>query len=288
MFLAHAATTGVAMAGVGYCTASIAEEVPRKKFLRVISYNILECLGWPIEREQAQAARTNGQMADRLAMELALYDPDIITFSESPNETAMKHVAQRLKMHHVRFPSGGQWPGTVLSRFEIVESTNVPFGDGQRPKETFTRHWGRAVVQLAEDQKLVVHSAHLHPAEPGIRVREIDAMLTSMQNDFAANRSMLLMGDMNHVPTMPEYRHWTNAGWIDTFAQVGKGDGDTVYSSVPERRIDYILARGPIAAGIVESRPLFAGAFRTNPADPQSFALSDHLPQLAVFKWPTS
>jgi hypothetical protein len=30
-------------------------------------------------------------------------------------------------------------------------------------------------------------------------------------------------------------------------------------------------------------RPLFEGAFRLNIADKESFALSDHLPQLAVF-----
>jgi hypothetical protein len=39
----------------------------------------------------------------------------------------------------------------------------------------------------------------------------------------------------------------------------------------------------PTANQIVESRPLFKGAFRLNIADENSFALSDHLPQLAVF-----
>jgi len=32
-----------------------------------------------------------------------------------------------------------------------------------------------------------------------------------------------------------------------------------------------------------ESRPLFEGAFRVNNEDEKSYALSDHLPQLAVF-----
>ncbi len=31
------------------------------------------------------------------------------------------------------------------------------------------------------------------------------------------------------------------------------------------------------------SRVLFEGPFRTNPADPASFALSDHLPVMATF-----
>jgi len=35
---------------------------------------------------------------------------------------------------------------------------------------------------------------------------------------------------------------------------------------------------------VTESRPLFEGAFRLNIDDEESFALSDHLPQLAVFQ----
>lgn len=41
---------------------------------------------------------------------------------------------------------------------------------------------------------------------------------------------------------------------------------------------------GTIGKRLIESKPIFQGAFRTNPADPRSFALSDHLPQLAVFE----
>jgi hypothetical protein len=51
----------------------------------------------------------------------------------------------------------------------------------------------------------------------------------------------------------------------------------------PYKRIDYVMATGPIAKRIVESRFLFQGAFRLTVADPQKFALSDHLPQMAVF-----
>ena len=94
---------------------------------------------------------------------------------------------------------------------------------------------------------------------------------------------MLLMGDLNHRPLPPEYPLWTKAGWVDTFAQVGVGEGLTIKSDTPASRIDFVLAAGPIAAQVREALPLFEGAFRVNTADEQSFALSDHLPQLAVF-----
>jgi endonuclease/exonuclease/phosphatase family metal-dependent hydrolase len=223
-------------------------------------------------------------MAKRLAMELALHEPDIINFSESPSVELTKEIAGHLGMNHVRFPSGGNWPGTLLSRYEIIDSQNAPL-DGVRPKELFTRHWGRATIKLPNGDPLIVHSAHLYPtADPAIRLREIRTMLASMKSDLDAGRSMLLIGDLNHGPDTEEYKLWIDAGWMDTFAKVGKGQGATIKADIPKYRIDYVMAAGPIADRNVESRPLFEGAFRLHIADKESFALSDHLPQLAVFE----
>ena len=257
----------------------------KPKPLRVIAYNIYKCTGWPDDRPLAKQAVAKGQMAKRLAMELALHDPDIINFSESPNEELTKEVAELLGMNHVRFPSGGNWPGTLLSKFEIIDSQNAPM-NGERPKELFTRHWGRATVRLPGEEPLIVHSAHLYPtADPAVRLQEIRAMIESMKPDLVAGRSMLLIGDLNHGPDTEEYKLWIDAGWLDTFAKVGKGDGPTIKSDIPKWRIDYVMAAGPIAERASESRPLFEGAFRLNINDKESFALSDHLPQLATFEW---
>ncbi|QDV81655.1 endonuclease/exonuclease/phosphatase family protein [Planctomycetes bacterium TBK1r] len=254
------------------------------KPLRVIAYNIFKLTGWPSQRKSAQQAVANGQMAKRLAMELALHDPDIINFSESPNEELTQEVAELLGMNHIRFPSGGNWPGTLLSKFKIIESQNAPL-KGERPKEIFTRHWGRATVEMPADEPLIVHSAHLFPtADPTVRLREIRAMIESMKPDLDAGKSMLLIGDLNHGPGTDEFKLWMDAGWMDTFAKVGKGDGFTIRSDIPQWRIDYVFAAGPIAERVVESRPLFEGAFRLNLDEDGSFALSDHLPQLAVFR----
>jgi endonuclease/exonuclease/phosphatase family metal-dependent hydrolase len=75
----------------------------------------------------------------------------------------------------------------------------------------------------------VVHSAHLYPFPDGeVRLREIKEMLASMQADLKAGRSMLLMGDLNHRPLPPEYKLWTDAGWIDTFRHFEPGPGHKV------------------------------------------------------------
>lgn len=274
------AVTGI---GISSLAAMLRAAEADAKPLRVIAYNILNGVGSPENRPLAIRAREKGQIAGRLAMELGLHDPDIVTFSESPSEEATKEIAAILGMNHVRFPSGNIWPGTLLSRFEITDSQNVPLG-AARPKKLFTRHWGRATLKLPTGEPLIVHSAHLFPTkDPTRRLQEIKAMLASMKPDMAAGRSMLLMGDFNHKPDTEEYKSWMAAGWTDTFAKVGKGDGYTIPSDNPRGRIDYVMAAGPIANRVVESRPLFEGAFRLNTADKESFALSDHVPQLAVF-----
>jgi len=273
----------LAAAGLSAATMpAIGDDKPTRQ-LRVIAYNIYVAKGWPDNRPLAKKAVQKKQMARRLANELALYEPDIINFSESPSEAITKEIAEYLGMNHVRFPSGGSWPGTLLSKFQITDSANVPLGY-ERPKELFTRHWGMGTIELPGGESLVVHSAHLHPApDPTIRLKEVRAMLAAMKADLAAGRSMLLIGDLNHRPDTEEYRLWLDAGWVDTFAKVGKGDGLTIKADRPEKRIDYVLAAGPIASRIVESRPLFEGAFRVNPTDENGFALSDHLPQFAAF-----
>ena len=105
-----------------------------------------------------------------------------------------------------------------------------------------------------------------------------------MKADLNAGRSMLLIGDLNHGPDTEEYKLWIDAGWVDTFAKVGEGKGLTIKADIPKWRIDYVLATGPIADQVIESRPLFEGAFRLSIADKESFALRDHLPQLATFQ----
>ena len=216
-WLAGGLTTTVGLPAFG--------QLPKNQ-LRVIAYNIYKCTGWPNQRPLAQQAVKLGQMPKRIADELALYEPDILNFSESPEEAAVKEIAARLDMNYVFFPSGQNWPGALLSRFEIVGSQNCPVVGDERPKDLFTPHWGMAEIQLKNGQTLIVHSAHLRPgAEPEIRQREISEMLRSTKADVEAGRSMLLIGDLNHSPEQPEYEMWKKAGWVDTFAEVGKGNG---------------------------------------------------------------
>ena len=82
---------------------------------------------------------------------------------------------------------------------------------------------------------------------------------------------------------MPEYEIWMEAGLTDVAAAADRPAEWTWSSIEPKVRVDYVMAHGPIASRVHDCRALFEGPFRTNPADPTSFALSDHLPVMATF-----
>lgn len=281
---------GISTLGFVSCGEAATNPGNSQTFLRIIAYNLFLGSPWPTDRELGQHAAQKGQMPTRLALQLALYDPDIIAFSEAPEESVVEEIADLLNMDFVYFPSAGtsvgNWPGAILTHYEILHYENVPTQSGERPNGLFTRHWGKAIIRLENNEEIIVHSAHLNPHDDrDNREREIAEILESVQSDIDEGKSMLMLGDLNHTPAaIPEYNMWMNSDWVDTFAEVGEGNGSTRRPDYPSGRIDYVLAHGPIAYKLTDARTLFEGAFRTNRDDPQSFALSDHLPVFAEFK----
>jgi endonuclease/exonuclease/phosphatase family metal-dependent hydrolase len=255
--------------------------------LCTIAYNVLQCTGWPPANVKKRFSLAQNQMSARFALELALYAPDIINFSEAPDEGVVRDIADRLGMKYVFFPSGESWPGALMTRFEIAGSQNCPVKSGSRPKDLFTRHWGMARLRNPTTKdEIVVHSVHLHPNRVETRSREVTAILETLEPDLKGGRSILMQGDLNSAPDGPEYPRWLAAGLKDTCSSPTEGSSETFYSSEPKRRIDYVFVAGPLANYLKEGRRLFEGAFRTNKNDPASIALSDHVPEMAVFEMP--
>ncbi|MBX3744780.1 MAG: endonuclease/exonuclease/phosphatase family protein [Verrucomicrobiae bacterium] len=250
--------------------------------LRTISYNVLACRGYPetdANRERLVGARD--RMVERFAIELAVYNADVVTFQESPSEAMVASIAKAMGRHYTYFPGG--FPGAVISRFEIVESENCPLVEGPRPPDLFTRHWGRAVLRMG-GERLTVYSAHLHPSNVEVRAREVGLALERMAADIAGPDPMLFQGDLNHRPDGPEMARWREAGLVDAVTRSGDASELTFPSTVPVQCIDYIWSNAALARRLSGARVLFEGAFRTNPADERSFALSDHLPVLADYR----
>jgi endonuclease/exonuclease/phosphatase family metal-dependent hydrolase len=247
-----------------------------------IAYNVLECQGWSAQAGGSERKTTfTTQVARRTALELSLYHPSIVSFSESPEQDVVAEIARLMGMIHVFFPSGERWPGALLTRWTILESRNCPVPGGSRPKDLFTRHWGTARLRDPKGEEILVHSIHLHPNNEEIRLREISVILDTVRE--ASTSSIVLQGDLNHTPDRPEYQRWIEAGMIDAIVRSG-GQRPTFRVDNLNRRLDYILVRGKLENRIASARPLAEGAFILNGADPGSISLSDHIPVLARFQ----
>lgn len=246
--------------------------------LRTIAFNVGKCRGWPPWSFRARRLRDRGQMPARFAAALANEQPQVITFAEAPSRQTCQAVARQLKMNVAYFGSAKSYPGALFTHADILQQQSRP-AEGLS-KELFTRHWGRAVLRRKDDSKLVVHSVHLYPNRQATRRAEIAVLLKAAAADLKTHTDVLLQGDFNFTPDSQEYRLLTAAGWIDTFAQVGQGDGRTFPSAVPLQRIDYVFASPTLAKRLKQSRPLSGEVFTWGNS---GYALSDHLPVLAVF-----
>jgi endonuclease/exonuclease/phosphatase family metal-dependent hydrolase len=273
--------------------------------IRSISYNVFNgCIGYkgingrelpPGEVSHlVKTARDRKQIPRRIMLELELYQPNIINFSEGPNEQVVAEMAKMQALKYAFFAGGkdgkGGFPGAVLTNYEIIAQETRPFANKKNDvKELFTRHWGKAKLRTPSGKILMVHSAHLwpfkkEPRDTEIRMEEIKELVAAIRHDLENGiESVLLQGDLNHSPDMPEYQKLKDAGLIDTFVAAGVGDGNTIDSINPSRRIDFIFAQGQIAKEITRATSLFEGNFRLNVDDPKGYALSDHLPVLADF-----
>ena len=296
-----------------YASEPLQKKVPANPFrrgdtktLRTISYNVFNgCIGYKgingrdlppgAQSDRVKAAREMGQIPIRIAQELALYQPDIINFSEGPDEKTIAAMADILGMNYAFFPGAkngtGHFPGAILTPFEIVSSQTRPFAANNGDlEELFTRHWGKATLRLPNGKPIVVHSAHLWPFakeenDTRIRLDEIAALQAAIAQDLAGDAdSVLLQGDLNHAPDTQEYKQLNNGSLVDVFLAGGEGgEGYTTNAIKLTKRIDYIYCAGALTKQIKAFRVLFEGGFRMNNDDPNGFALSDHLPILADF-----
>ena len=282
----------VALSSMGILTSHAAEaEKPAgdSAVLRAITYNVYGFNAFP-----TKAAGDKLAVAAKIADELARYEPDLVVFQESPNSTpeAIQRVADRLGMKSILFGSGG----CLLTRLPVIESTEgIPIVGEAKPEDLFPKAKGKFVGRAVSEwsaKRLVVYTTHLHPypdaASAALRQREIAQLVRVMRRDQEAGLSVLVLGDMNHTPDAVEYRQWIDAGFTDSFAAKGTGVAETrLYdgpAKPPVKRIDYIFAAGPVAAKVTDVRVLWEGRFRADSAAPNpAYALSDHLPLLAVF-----
>jgi endonuclease/exonuclease/phosphatase family metal-dependent hydrolase len=183
-------------------------------------------------------------------------------------------LAERLDMHHVYAANldldpaapgqpRRQYGTAILSRYPITESRNtlLPTCPGQEQRGLL-----QATIKVRD---ATLRFANTHLTYNGAERKEQPAKVAELL--AGSRRPIVLVGDLNAVPTAPEITILTSH-WNDTWPQVGEGPGCTSEAGSPTRRIDYILHSQGIHPKSAEVLTTLA---------------SDHLPVLASLSVPS-
>lgn len=161
---------------------------------------------------------------------------------------------------------GGEYGNAILSRFPVKSWSNTHYKTND-PQEQ------RGLLRVTVDvhgRELAFLCTHLeHRANDAVRwasLPQIDAVVDALKPTPA-----LIVGDFNATPDSRVYARLLEK-FDDTWALVGKGEGLTIPSDKPRKRIDYLWI--PKDKSLVPLR-IWVPATQA----------SDHLPVVAEYRW---
>ncbi len=160
-------------------------------------------------------------------------------------------LARRLGMQVVfKGTTGPMWGNAVLSSLPIVE-----WGWGELPLAgtILQRGYLWARIDVGEAEPLLVIATHLHhvEAENEVRLKQVPVLLEFWDGAPFS----ILLGDMNAEPGYPEMEMIAQAGWVDSWAEAGVGQGLTWPADAPFERIDWIWHTPDLEARDVHTIP---------------------------------
>ena len=217
------------------------------------------------------------------------FSPDIIGFQELFNRSWAEEVLKRTNLRHLLFKH--ETCGNVLlTRFDVEDWGVLSLS--QSPLEDYGRYVLWACLKV-RGKKLFVFNTHFSwmLEDQATRKRQTEDILKLIQ-DKADNHELLLMGDLNAPPDSGEIRSLIKkGGFRDLVHEKHPKDAGMTWDNrhpyvkmaghvLPDRRIDYILARGngPLLKELISCDRVF-----TQP-NSEGFWASDHYGLVAEFK----
>lgn len=182
-------------------------------------------------------------------------------------------LKERLGFEYAAFfgTSDPGWGNAILSRVPIIDEATAYLPQVGTP----LRRGYLGVTLEMTDGELVFISTHLqhlndpeiHDQDPEadlypVHTEQIEAILTQ----WGGTQPAILVGDFNARPDWQQVEELLAGGWVDSWAEAGRGDGNTSSSDDPQYRIDYVFHTPDLVTfdvGIIQSQA------------------SDHLPVVA-------
>ncbi len=164
-------------------------------------------------------------------------------------------LAQRLGFEYAAFfgTTDPAWGNAILSRYPLgeVERTLLPLAG-----TPMQRGYLATPVMLGDTEILFIstHLQHVNDSDVHDDDPEADllpvhrAQLRVVLEEWGGRTPAVLVGDFNARPGWAQMEELLAAGWIDSWAEAGRGDGFTANAADPRYRIDWILHTPDLAA----------------------------------------
>ena len=250
--------------------------------LKVMSYNVLGFKGF--SAQASDRSMTEKQIFDTHLEQLDLLQPAVVIFQEAPHQQVIQQLATALDWNYRYFISQTGWSGSLLTKFQIRGSETYQF---KKHQELFSRFWSRTVLLTNKGEDLVIHAAHLHDENTGLRKKELLSLAEFITGDIDEQDNLLLVGDLNHRPELEEYQILAATDLHDLFlSKQNKTDkcGHTFLSTLPMARLDYIWGSKSMARKLTKFEVLSDRPFGDTTESGDYAVLSDHLPVMVQFE----
>lgn len=254
--------------------------------MKVLTYNIHT---WENRDGHMNLEQIAQVIADSGASVVSLNEVLHPVYTRLGERQPLVELARMLGMHWAfgdsdRLVQRPSWWGpvgnAVLSRFPIVSAHNqyLPRLPGTQGRNLLV-----ADLEMGPRRRFTVYSTHLDHAFEGTRLWQMRGVAERLRGNGHAPH--VLMGDFNtHTPSKPDGHPLTppvvrllrGLGYVDAFAQAGRGSPVTFNIPLSIFRIDYIFVPQSLSPQLSVCYTL-----RT----PETAVASDHLPLLAEFDW---
>ncbi|CAN5864062.1 hypothetical protein BH23ACT4_BH23ACT4_12810 [soil metagenome] len=195
---------------------------------------------------------------------------DIVGLQEVPrgqllsaNTDVLTLLQLELGFEHVAFfgTTDPVWGNAIFSRYPIVDVATDYLPRVGTPMQ---RGSLGALVTIGDRDVLVIstHLQHVNDSDAHEEDPEADLLpvhteqINVILDQWGGRTPAVLMGDFNARPDWTQIGMITSAGWVDSWAEAGSGDGFTSNSADPRYRIDYVFHTSDMATtdvGVIQS-----------------------------------
>lgn len=240
---------------VGLIGADTMPEPPDSGPVRYMAYNLHQSFGTGGEMDVAAIAEVIDESGATVVGLQEVARGGLL----NANTDLIHLLGDRLGWEHIAFfgTTDPVWGNAILSRYPLgdVERRLLP-----RVGTPYQRGYLAAPVATPEGEVLFISTHLQHINDPDVHEEDPEGDLYPVHHEQLAvvieewdgRQPAVLVGDLNARPGWRQVTELLDAGWVDSWAEGGSGDGFTSNAADPQHRIDYVFHTPDMATMSVE------------------------------------